>query len=733
MLYTFPAFLFQRLLWPLFHVRPRLEAPQPGPNRVPNTSLKWSTQPFTKRTPHIRTINKDAFPPSFLSCIFFSLVLLLSIASLSGRACATTFVLRASFESYGSLLLLTRTNMSFLSKLLIHARVQRRRHRHLAVLAVSLVLVSLFSALFLWNSDASVSLVTNPDTRCGWLPAFICDWTEAYSQRSSKTGEPFDPLKSTKESSGEKPKISSPAVAEPLTKANQAKLDFIQSSYSGKSARKLAIAHEFYENIMKAILESRPKCAKLDNYPNGHCIAERIETTHDGELRGQVYLEKYLLRFLELSDFELQLMIDSHKFALENLPDKAPEGLYKGDGIVYVGGGKFNWLALLSIRSLRAQNCKLPVEVFIPTLEEFELELCSRIFPVMNARCVHLPTALFGEKLRYARQFRFLGYQYKSLAIMLLSFENVLLLDSDNVPTYAPDHFFVREPFVSSGLIVWPDFWHRSTSPDYFRIAGVDVSRTKLLPLYNEHLGEYVEQNNKGGKLDWENCPFHERVGSIPDPSSESGQLMISKKTHMKALLFALYYNLYGPDYYYPLFSQGAQGEGDKETFLAATIATHKPYYQVGKFLDALGNLRNNAFNGNAMGQYDPVQDYEWNQERKKLRQKLSGQEYEDAANKLQTPKIIFVHANTPKLNPWKCFLEHDTVDEEGQRYRLYGLGMKVRTGTDFEQDQWNYMDQLLCDLRLNVEVFSKVDRNALCEEIRKHRDWLVSTEDTLE
>ncbi|SGZ54138.1 CIC11C00000000445 [Sungouiella intermedia] len=607
--------------------------------------------------------------------------------------------------------------MKYLTQLMVRMRLHRRRSRHLAIVAT--VAASLLVLLFFLFSphESTGGLVSNPEHDCGWLPSFFCSPVRWFSPKPVSE-RPVVPYKA----------VNSGSSSTPLPNPHQDKIDFIQSTYNGARAKRLLLGHAYYDKIMKVIVEAKPMCKKLEKYKDGHILAIRMEYPNSGN----VFTEKYLSQYLQLDESELSLMVDSHKFAHDNLPDSYPEGLYRGDGIVYVGGGRFNWLALLSVRSLRAQGCQLPVEVFVPTLEEFELELCSRIFPVMNVRCVLLPTALFGENLPYSKQFKFLGYQYKSLAIMLSSFENVLLLDSDNVPTYSPDHLFTKEPFISTGLIVWPDFWHRTTSPDYYTIAGCLVSKTKLHPAYNERAGEFIERETTGD-VDWENILFHDRLGTIPDPSSESGQLMISKKTHMRALLLALYYNMYGPGYYYPLFSQGAHGEGDKETFLAATISTNKPYYQVAKFLDALGNIKDGNFNGNGMGQYDPVMDYEWNLEKDKLRKKLSGQEYEDAVAKLTSPKILFVHANFPKLDPWKLFLDQDTVNEKGERYRLYGLGMKVRAGTDFEQDQWNYMYLLLCDLELKIEHFKSIDRKALCLEIKAHRDWLVSTEDSLE
>lgn len=517
-------------------------------------------------------------------------------------------------------------------------------------------------------------------------------------------------------------------ITQPISYAAQTKMNHIKSSYQDGEAAKLKKAHLYYDDVMKVIFEAKPDCGKLTKYPKGGAPTERI----DYERKSDEFTEKHLSLFLQLDKFELRQMRASHKSVIKNLPDVTPEGLYNGDGIVYVGGGKFNWLALLSIRNLRGLGCQLPVEVLIPSLEEYEIELCALVFPSLNAKCIHLPTALFDEDLKFANKFAFLGYQYKSLAIILSSFENILLLDSDNIPVQSPTNLFTQEPFISRGLIVWPDFWHRTTSPHYFKIAGSEVSKTRILPKYHVRTGDYIEQTNLVS-MDWGMRPLHERFGAIPNPSSESGQLMISKKTHMKALLLALYYNVYGPGYYYPLFSQGTPGEGDKETFLAGTVVTKKPFYQVLTYLAALGNVRKDAFNGNAMGQFNPVEDYKWNEEKKELRKKLLEADYNGASEKLERPTMMFVHANTPKLDPWKMLNDEDNIDKEGNRYRLYGNGMKLRTGGDMEQNQWKYMEELLCKKKLKINLFRDVSRTVLCDEIREHLQWLISTQDLLD
>jgi alpha 1,2-mannosyltransferase len=68
---------------------------------------------------------------------------------------------------------------------------------------------------------------------------------------------------------------------------------------------------------------------------------------------------------------------------------------------------------------------------------------------------------------------------------------------------------------------------------------------------------------------------------------------MISKRKHSLSLLLALYYNFYGPRFYYKLLCQMAAGEGDKETWLAAVTALNKTYYQVREGTQPVGRYIN--------------------------------------------------------------------------------------------------------------------------------------------
>lgn len=506
---------------------------------------------------------------------------------------------------------------------------------------------------------------------------------------------------------------------------HKAQIEYINNSYQGKEGSTLRKAHKYYEKVLKAVVGAKPNCEKLNKYLEGNAPTKGM----DFQQTTDEFSEKHLSKFLQVDIFELQQMIDSHRLVMENLPDEYPEGIYKGNGIAYVGGGKYSWMALLSIKNLREIGCALPVEVFVPNLDDFELDICTKTLPSLNAKCVHIPTALFAKDLEFANNTKILGYQYKSLAILLSSFENVLLLDSDNIPVNVSEDIFLEEPFKSRGLVVWPDFWQRTTSPHFFTIAGREVSKSKTLPTYKLGPGDYIDHDEKE-EIDWAKIPLHERFGAIPNPSSESGQLMISKRTHMKAILLAVYYNMYGPGYYYPLFSQGTAGQGDKETFIAATVVLDMPFYQVLQTVLALGHLRDGKFRGTSMAQHDPLRDYLWNEEKKKLREQFLGEEYKKEADKLERPHMAFLHANFPKLDPFSLFKDHVILDDKGTRYRMFGNGMKLRAGRDVEQDLWGYMQNFLCETKLKVNLFRDKDVPKLCDQIKEHLSWLNSTEE---
>ena len=265
-------------------------------------------------------------------------------------------------------------------------------------------------------------------------------------------------------------------------------------------------------------------------------------------------------------------------------------------GIVSTAGESHLPVFIISLRMLRRTGSNLPVELFLRSSREYDRYLCEELLPSLNARCVIFDELLGGGKR--GMSFVLEKYQYKIFSVLLSSFERVLLLDADDFPVKAPDPLFDSEPFQSYGLVTWPDFWISTASTKFYAIQGTTAPPTNLRP------------------------------------STESGQVLVDKRTHAAALLVAAYYNYYGPTHYYPLLTQGGPGEGDKETFLAGAAAVGAAFYQVSEPVSILGYDEHHELHGVAMLQHDPVDDY----------------------NGAPKPAPFTVHANFPKLDPNSLF-----------------------------------------------------------------------------
>lgn len=456
----------------------------------------------------------------------------------------------------------------------------------------------------------------------------------------------------------------------------------------------------FYSKMFKTLNEQKFKIPALD-------LIGKADS-RDPKL---IWSQSKLSEYLSLDKSQVSKLHNIHDEVFNELPYKFPKNLYKGDGIVLIGGDQYSWLSLLSIKSIRSFGSNLPIEMIIPTIEEYEQELCEIILPSLNGRCVLLHD-VFGEEVM--NTIKFSGYQYKSLALIASSFENVLLLDSDNILVSNPDELFTKEPFKSHGMVIWPDYWLRTTSPLFYEIAGINITNIRVRD------GKYPLIPPQEIK-DINSVPLHDLDGSIPDLSSESGQLMIRKTDHLKTILLSLFYNLYGPNFFYKLLSQGQSGEGDKDTFIAAAIKSKEPFYQVKSEIQSFGWFEDGNFNGVSMGQRNPIQDYEYYQNFLKNSAPLDFSQYDT-----RKASIFTVHANFPKFNPYLLWKENKLFNNKNEEVRLYSdISNFLPEPFDFELVQYKRMYSLLCELKINLNYFKDVDKESVCKFINNHIDFL--------
>jgi len=188
--------------------------------------------------------------------------------------------------------------------------------------------------------------------------------------------------------------------------------------------------------------------------------------------------------------------------------------------------------------------------------------------------------------------------------------------------------------------------------------------------------------------------------------STESGQLVVSKSSHEKMLLLAAYYNYYGPSHYYPLLSQGAWGEGDKETYVVAAKRLGLPVYEVNARPGALGMFQGRTC---LTLQTNPTWDY-----------------HNPRFNWSDTPEtpssaILFLHASNPKLNFQELFRPGGfALDANGNPHRIWGDDAVTRVGWDIELSVWKGFRNVTCSLE-NEDNRSWENGMKLCKKIEEY------------
>ncbi|KAF7596449.1 hypothetical protein BBP40_001756 [Aspergillus hancockii] len=377
----------------------------------------------------------------------------------------------------------------------------------------------------------------------------------------------------------------------------------------------------------------------------------------------------------KMSDEDVAKMKNAHSNFVNAITQSSPPLAYLPGtrGLVSTAGGSYLPLIVISLRMLRKTNSTLPMEVFLADWDEYDGYICQVVLPSLNAKCILLAEILDtvpGSKAHIEK------YQYKPFAMLFSSFEEILFLDADAFPLQPPESAFKSDLFQSKGLLTWPDFWGPTASPLYYEISS------------------------------------QERPPPNVRQSTESGEVFLSKRTHIRTLLLVAYYNYHGPTHYYPLLSQGAAGEGDKETFLASATVLNEPFYQVSEPIRALGRHKNNGFAGSTMVQYNPMEDHALTEKG----------EWRIKGSKAPAPGPFFVHINFPKFNPATVFEDNGpVVKEDGSYTRAWTAPEDVieSFGVDLERRLWGEIRWTACTLE--GKSISWKGQTGICEKVEDY------------
>lgn len=348
-------------------------------------------------------------------------------------------------------------------------------------------------------------------------------------------------------------------------------------------------------------------------------------------------------------------------------------------GVVMTSRGADFGIAVTAILMLRHMGSELPVQLFLDSTSERERNLCNESLAELKVQCLDMDAYLrLPESSRLVTP-KLEKFQFKAFSILFSSFQEVLFLDSDAFPVRRPDYLFAAEPYKSHGLVTWPDFWLPTISPLFYEIAEAD--RPKV---------------------------------TMESRSSESGIMLYDKARHADSLLLAVYYNFYGPRFYYQLQSQGAWGSGDKETFLQSAVVLGSPAWQVRKPPQMITSEGINY--GSGIWQADPEQDWKMHQKLKR-RDGTSRRKREEEEVKITS--TMFVHLNRVKIDTRRLSsLVGRLLSEEtdGQLSRIWGNDVDSvieEAGYDLEKVIWEEIIKVNCENSLLEE----------CARIREYYD----------
>lgn len=494
---------------------------------------------------------------------------------------------------------------------------------------------------------------------------------------------------------------------------------------------------EYYRYLLKDVLaKHKPKMDPLTDEEKGpdlkSCAFEINPVIYSKEKLSRVKFSKDRFNdFQQLHDLLVEV--------LRKMPTP-PAHMFQGDGIVISGGGPYFAGAMVAIAQIRETGSKLPIELMVNTEDEYDEELCSEMKDKFEAKCVVIEREIGKDLLEELALSKF---QLKILGLLVTSFDNVIALDADNMALKNPDTLLDSDEYLKTRFLLWPDLWQRTISTTYYDIARIRPGQPiKRHGIKNkDSVEDYYHKSPN-------DVHFHDLEGVPSAVSTETGQMVFSKREHFRSMYLSVYYNMYGESHYWRMFYQGSPGEGDRDTFVPALHVFNEPYHIVGRATWLAGfKEKDGSFQETTIVQYDPsttlVFAEEWKawlgekgmDTRMKFDQnndytrdlvKKFHEEKGEAAPKL--PEVFFLHIHRPKLNP--IFQS----DPEGyfNCFQQRNLGLPGTYDEHFGSKDWELLFNTIsrwvaCKGLTSKKWWESVDReqDKVCEEISQYLDFL--------
>ncbi|KAG7376041.1 hypothetical protein PHYPSEUDO_014570 [Phytophthora pseudosyringae] len=230
-------------------------------------------------------------------------------------------------------------------------------------------------------------------------------------------------------------------------------------------------------------------------------------------------------------------------------------------GIAYVVYETLFLSVYAAIRALRSTGCTLPIELWY---REEETNTSHPLLQELRSK--------YGAYLRVIKDPRAIKFYTKLYAVFYSAFDNLLLLDADNYAARDPTHLFATEVYNDTGAVFWPDFW----------MPNRTIFKTK----------------RNSDVWDLMGVPFVDMF------EQESGQVLVNRAKHTKALHTLLHYGLTEPH----LPAEFDMLWGDKDLFRFAWMRSNSSFHMIKRPAGSAGLKAPhlNIFCGNTMVQHDP-------------------------------------------------------------------------------------------------------------------------------
>ncbi|CAK4675039.1 unnamed protein product [Aphanomyces euteiches] len=217
--------------------------------------------------------------------------------------------------------------------------------------------------------------------------------------------------------------------------------------------------------------------------------------------------------------------------------------------------------AYAAIRVIRNHGCTLPVEMWYRP-DEMQIDDNPLIARLVSDFNVHM-REIFDS--------RAVGFHTKPYAVYYSRYDQVLLLDADNMPVRDPTYLFDDPVFVEKGALFWPDYWQPPNSL-------FDVTSHSLL---------------------WQLT----QMEFISEFEQESGQVLLNRRRAKDALNKLMYFSTHAPK----LIDSMQLVWGDKDLFRLAWRNTSTPYHMMERppAIGGIYSYTKRIFCGLAMIQYD--------------------------------------------------------------------------------------------------------------------------------